>query len=158
MPEHLAWHETLELHELVAFQSAGLTKLKMSIRKVPDHELRTLYMQAIQGIERNIRELLRFFPNAPGYDHNPRQADAGFYAGDLLGLAKASVRNYAMALTETATPELHQVLSRHLQNAVQLHYNVYRYMLEKGYYSSYDLHQLLTNDVKNAHKALDMHY
>ena len=27
-PNQLAWHETLELHELVAFQANGLIKLK----------------------------------------------------------------------------------------------------------------------------------
>lgn len=27
-PSHLAWHETLDLHELVAFQTIGLMKLK----------------------------------------------------------------------------------------------------------------------------------
>lgn len=30
----LAWHETLEMHELVAFQSNGLIKLKKMIREV----------------------------------------------------------------------------------------------------------------------------
>lgn len=30
----LAWHETLEIHELVASQSNGLMKLKMAIKKL----------------------------------------------------------------------------------------------------------------------------
>ena len=29
-PNQLAWHETLDLHELVAFQANGLIKLKIS--------------------------------------------------------------------------------------------------------------------------------
>lgn len=32
----LAWHETLEMHELVAFQSNELIKLKKMIREVKD--------------------------------------------------------------------------------------------------------------------------
>ena len=35
-PNQLAWHETLDLHELVAFQANGLIKLKKSVRNVPD--------------------------------------------------------------------------------------------------------------------------
>jgi spore coat protein F len=27
-PQHLEWHETLEIHELTAFQSNGLIKIK----------------------------------------------------------------------------------------------------------------------------------
>ncbi len=33
---YLAWHETLEIHELVAFQSIGLMKLKKAYPKVTD--------------------------------------------------------------------------------------------------------------------------
>lgn len=32
-PQHLAWHETLEIHELVAFQSISLMKLKKAYSK-----------------------------------------------------------------------------------------------------------------------------
>lgn len=34
MSDTLAYHETLELHELVAFQSNALIKLKMSVGKI----------------------------------------------------------------------------------------------------------------------------
>lgn len=61
---HLAWHETLDMHELVAFQTIGLIKLKR--------------------------------------------------AGDLLGMAKTLVRNYAIAITETATPKLREVLQKQI--------------------------------------------
>jgi spore coat protein F len=33
---HLAWHETLEIHELVAFQVIGLFKLKKQLEKYPN--------------------------------------------------------------------------------------------------------------------------
>lgn len=46
-PRHLAWHETLELYELVAFQSVGLVKLKETYPKVTDTALRELYIQAM---------------------------------------------------------------------------------------------------------------
>ncbi len=105
---HLAWHETLELHELVAFQSIGLMKLKEMRPQITNRELRSLYGEAIHSVEINVRELLAFFPEAPREDGKEDERDpmTAFYAGNLLGFAKTSVRNYAIAITETATPEL----------------------------------------------------
>jgi spore coat protein F len=155
---HLAYHETLELHELVAFQSVGLFKFKQMINHVQDHELRLLYAQAIHDIQMNLHELLQFYPSAPirGQDDNLRNHLTGFYAGDLLGFAKTSVRNYAIAITETATPEVRNTLVNQLLKAIKCHANVYSYMYSRGYYPSYDLEQLLMNDVKNAQKAISM--
>ena len=38
-PKILAWHETLEMHELVAFQSIGLMKLKIGLNNIQDSNL-----------------------------------------------------------------------------------------------------------------------
>lgn len=65
LPEHLAWHETLEIHELVAFQAIGLMKLKKTLPEIDCPELRNLYQQTINGISQNIRELLEFYPIGP---------------------------------------------------------------------------------------------
>lgn len=43
----LAWHETLEIHELVASQANALMRLKMSIKKIADSQLRSIYHNAI---------------------------------------------------------------------------------------------------------------
>jgi spore coat protein F len=155
----LAWHETLEIHELVAFQSIGLIKLKMAIKKINDPELRKIYNNAIKGMELNVSELIKFYPSAP----NPSREEAlrndlGFYAGDLLGLSKSLVRNYSIAITETATPILRETLVNQLLRAIKSHESVFNYMYKKGYYPSYDLVQLLNNDLKNAQKALSMDY
>lgn len=91
----LAWHEILELHELVALQSTGLMKLKMSINKVTNSELKDLYRKCIHDLEGNIKELLRFYPSTQGYqsrEDDVRQ-NLGFFAGDLLGLSKTLVQS-----------------------------------------------------------------
>ncbi|MGA5662971.1 spore coat protein [Bacillus bombysepticus] len=155
--DRLAWHETLELHELVAFQAIGLIKLKKSVRKVSDQTLQSIYINAINSIQKNLQELIQFYPYAPISQSYERE-DLGFYAGDLLGLAKTAVRNYAIAITETATPRLREVLSRQLNAAIQLHAQVFYYMYEHGYYPSYDLNQLLKSDVHNVQKAIQMKY
>lgn len=158
MPSHLAWHETLELHELVTFQSVGLMKLKKAVRKISDHELKELYLFSIQSLENNLRELLHFYPTAPRVksEHHMATGDLFFYAGDLLMLAKTSVRNLAAAITETATPALRQILSKQLMAAVQWHGKVFYYMYKRGLYPAYHLDQLLAGDVKHATKALNM--
>ncbi|SDH49037.1 spore coat protein F [Alteribacillus bidgolensis] len=76
----------------------------------------------------------------------------GFYAGDLLGLAKTTVRNYAIAITETATSQLRKVLKRQLNSAIDLHARVFRFMYQRSYYPSYNLEKLLQNDVQNAYE------
>ncbi|WP_077617620.1 spore coat protein [Bacillus sinesaloumensis] len=154
----LAWHETLELHELVAFQSIGLMKLKDAIGKVKEKELKELYRQTIRDLEANLNELMAFYKMAPRSEVDERRLDPVFYAGDLLAFAKTSVRNYAIAITETATPQLRNVFSKHLQKAIECHARVFNYMYKHGYYPSYDFEKLLANDVTLARKALSMKY
>ncbi|MEW9109585.1 MAG: spore coat protein [Cytobacillus gottheilii] len=154
---HLAWHETLEIHELTAFQSIGLMKLKTAYGKVKDPALKELYEQAINGLSANIRELLEFYPLAPRDDDETdeiREDLLPFYAGDLLALFKTGVRNYSIAITETATPALRTVLKKHLNNAIDTHAKVFTYMYGKSFYPSYNLEKLLQNDVNLANKAL----
>ncbi|WP_027410283.1 spore coat protein [Anoxybacteroides tepidamans] len=162
---HLAWHETLELHELIAFQSNGLMKMKQSVGKVGCPVLKSIYIHTIEGLEMNLRELLPFIPAAPMYGEareygevQESRDDNAFYAGDLLGFAKTAVRNYAAAITETATPILRKTFVNHLLKAIETHKKVFQYMNERGYYPAYDLNQLLHNDVRNANKAISMTY
>jgi spore coat protein F len=153
----LAWHETLDMHELVAYQTNGLVMLKHTINEVKDPALRHLYAQTIPILESNLRELLAFYPQAPMYQtREAKDPETAFYAGNLLGLAKNMVRNYAIAITETATPQLRDVLTKQINIAIQLHANVYRYMYERSYYPSYNLEQLLANDIKNAQLAMSL--
>ncbi|MTT33069.1 spore coat protein [Terrilactibacillus sp. BCM23-1] len=158
--QRLGWHETMEIHELVAFQSVGLMKLKRTYSDIRDPVLKSLYKQTIGSMSKNINELLRFYPMAPHPQREERALpdDLAFYSGDLLALAKTSVRNYAIAITETATPSLRNVLTRQLLGAIETHAKVYKYMYERGFYPSYDLNRLLQNDMNLAKKALSFPY
>jgi len=156
-PAHLAWHETLEMHELTAFQANHLMAFKMHIGDVRDPQLKALYAEAIQSLEHNLKDLLQFYPQAPMATRKGAEGDlTAFYAGHLLGFAKTAVRNYAIAITETATPQLRETFQRHLNEAIALHGKVFYFMLERGLYPSYHLEQLLAGDVKNANQALSM--
>ncbi|KKI90614.1 spore coat protein [Bacillus sp. SA1-12] len=158
-PRKLAWHETMELHELVAFSSIGLMKLKKALKDIQCPTLKSIYIQSIKELEGNIRELLKFYALAPqprDGESDFRDMEKAFYAGDLLAFSKAAVRNYAVAITETATPELRNVLAKQLQLAVVCHARIYNYMYERGFYPSYNLKKLLKNDITMANKALSM--
>jgi len=156
--QHLAWHETMELHELTAFQSNQLTHFKMVVNDVKNPALQALYKEAIMAIEQNLKELLQYYPLAPQGNRNSGndQDMTAFYAGQLLGFAKTSVRNYAIGITETATPQLRETLQKQLNGAIQLHGKVFYFMLEQGFYPSYDLPKLLANDVAMANKAISL--
>ena len=159
---HLAWHETLELHELVASQSSALIKLKKVSRTVKDPILKTLFKHTIDGLTQNIMELLVFYPLAPklqeedesSSDEESRDDASAMSAGELLTLAKTNVRNYAAAITETATPSLRKVVKKQLNGAIDTHAKVFHYLYERGLYPAYDLNKLLQNDVNLANKAL----
>ncbi len=155
-PRTLAWHETLELHELVAFSSIGLMKLKKGLKKIECPILKAIYHQTIKELEANLKELLQFYPLAPREDEEARNFDKAFYAGDLLAFSKTAVRNYSVAITETATPELRVVLAKQLQMAIMSHARIFNYMYERGFYPSYNLQQLLKNDVNLANRAISM--
>jgi len=155
----LAWHETLELHELTAFHSFGLMKLKRAIKTVRDAPLRELYLEAILGIEKQLRELVKFYPSTPGCQReDDERVLEDFYAGDLLAMSKALVRNYSIAITETATPLLRKTLTNHLLESIRLHERVFIYMYQNRLYPAYDLGELVQNDLNNANKALNMKY
>lgn len=157
---HLAWHETMELHELTAFQANALIKLKKSVKKVKDHHLRSLYIDSIKVLEQNLCELLPFYSYTPSVSdgHHHHMDKRAYHAGELLGLSKSLVRTYASAITEAATPMLRRVWMKQLYTVIEWHGKVFYYMLHHGYYPAYDLEKLLRNDQTNAQKAIAMRY
>jgi len=155
--KYLAWHETLEMHELVAFQTGQLVSFKKKLPTLQDPALRALYAEAIAALEHNLRDLLAFYPKAPAPHRDHEEIELpGAESAQLLGVLKTAVRNYAIAITETATPELRATFVKHLTAAIALHAKVFYFMLERGFYPSYNLDQLLATDVKNAHAALSL--
>ncbi|WP_067930143.1 spore coat protein [Alicyclobacillus kakegawensis] len=78
------------------------------------------------------------------------------YAGALLGYAKASVRNTAAAITETATPQVRRMLMAHLRKTIRLHAKVFHYMYRRGLYPVHHPDQIIQNDFRSAKMALAM--
>ncbi|MFQ6386486.1 spore coat protein [Priestia aryabhattai] len=77
-------------------------------------------------------------------------------ATDLLLSAKNGVRTYAVALTETATPEVRKVLKKQLDEAIELHEKISKYMIDNEMYHAYDVEEQVNHDLKKADKALEL--
>jgi similar to spore coat protein len=77
-------------------------------------------------------------------------------ATDLLLSAKNGVRTYAVALTETATPEVRKVLKKQLDEAIELHEKISQYMIDNEMYHAYDVEEQVNHDLKKEDKALEL--
>jgi similar to spore coat protein len=77
-------------------------------------------------------------------------------ATDLLISAKSGVQNYAIALTETTSPQVRKVLRNQLNDAITIHETIANYMVKKGYYHAYDLQEQYKVDMKTTDTALKL--
>lgn len=77
-------------------------------------------------------------------------------AMDLLIAAKSGVRNYAMAVTESGTPEIKEMLTRHLMESLDMHEHISLYMEEKGWYHTWDTKEQINLDLNNIDTALNL--
>jgi similar to spore coat protein len=77
-------------------------------------------------------------------------------ATDFLISAKAGIRNYAVAITETGTPELKAALREQLNTAIVTHEKITNYMIARGFYHPHDLTEQLQVDLTITDTALKL--
>lgn len=77
-------------------------------------------------------------------------------ATDFLISTKSGVINTALALTESATPELRAKLENQLFQAIDTHEQISDYMIAKGYYHPLSLKDQLQIDVQTANTATSL--
>ncbi|MFD2445717.1 spore coat protein [Bacillus sp. CGMCC 1.16607] len=77
-------------------------------------------------------------------------------AMDLLNSAKSGVRNYAFAVTEAGTPEIKEILIRHLEDSINLHEQVSSYMIEQGWYHPRNKNEQINLNLQNIETALNL--
>lgn len=75
-------------------------------------------------------------------------------ATEMLVTAKAAVRSYGVAITETASSDVHAALKEQLNQAIDLHHKIAQLMDKKGFYYAYDLDKQFANDEKKADMVL----
>lgn len=153
----LAWHETLELHELIAAQSVGLVKIKKSMKKISDPQLRQLYSMSAKALEQNLREPSSLF--AKSLQH---------FSGRMNGLTcilmrvicwcwrKRPFETMRLRSRKRRLPSLRRVLVKQINAAIKLHEQVFYFMYQRGLYPAYNLVDLLKGDAMHAQKAISM--
>jgi similar to spore coat protein len=93
----------------------------------------------------------QFMQNVTGMDGMTDQ----IIAADFLIATKTGVKSYAVALTESANPEIKQALRAQMDDAVDLHQRITDYMVSKGYYHPADVAEQLKVDMAAAKTVLD---
>lgn len=77
-------------------------------------------------------------------------------ATDFLISIKSGIRNYAVAITEAATPELREALREQLRAAIGTHEKITNYMVAKGYYHPHHMADQLQVDLTASKTALNL--
>ncbi|HET7627149.1 MAG TPA: spore coat protein [Bacillales bacterium] len=77
-------------------------------------------------------------------------------ASDLLNSAKTGIKNYALALSETVTPEVRETLRAQLNTAIDAHEKITHYMVSRGYYHPNDVQEQIAVDFNASEKALNL--
>lgn len=77
-------------------------------------------------------------------------------ATDFLISAKSGVQNYAVAITETTSPEVRMILRGQLKDAIATHEKIFNYMMKKGYYNAYDMREQYKVDMKTTDTTLSI--
>ncbi|GIP38550.1 spore coat protein F-like protein YraF [Paenibacillus sp. J31TS4] len=83
----------------------------------------------------------------------PEMADMTF-AMDFLVRAKEGVRNMAIALTETASPEARAVLRSQLRQGIALHQEISDLMIRKKWFHPYELSEQYKLDQQSAQNTV----
>ncbi|BCJ99599.1 spore coat protein [Anaerocolumna chitinilytica] len=77
-------------------------------------------------------------------------------ATDFLLSSKSGIQEYAVAITETTSPELRVTLINQLNDMINTHEVISDYMMSKGYYHAYNLEEQYKVDMKATDTALNL--
>jgi len=83
----------------------------------------------------------------------PELADTTF-AMDFLIRAKEGVRNIAVALTETSSPDLRALLRKQLMQGIAMHQEITDLMIEKKWFHPHDLKEQYQLDQLSAKNTI----
>jgi len=75
---------------------------------------------------------------------------------DFLVSAKSGVQNYAVAITETTSPHVRAILRSQLNDAIATHEAISNFMIKKGFYNAFDMHEQFMMDMKTTDTALNL--
>ena len=85
----------------------------------------------------------------------PKLVDGNMSLTFLLN-AKSGVRNCAIALTEASTPEVRSVLRAQLNNAINIHEEIFTLMINKGWFHPLNLEKQFQMDIESSQTAVQI--
>lgn len=85
--------------------------------------------------------------------HVPELADTTF-AMDFLIRAKEAVRNTAIALTETSSPDLRAALRKQLRQGIEMHQEISDLMIRKKWFHPHDMSEQYKLDQLSANNTI----
>jgi similar to spore coat protein len=77
-------------------------------------------------------------------------------ATDFLTSMKSAVQNYAVAITETMSPQLRATLTNQLSDMIVTYEAISDYMMNRGFYHAYDMQEQYRADLKMTETALGL--
>lgn len=75
---------------------------------------------------------------------------------DFLLAAKTGVRNCAFALSETASPEVRNVLRNQLESELNLHEEISNFMINKGWFHPLHINKQFQLDIESSQTAVEI--
>lgn len=85
----------------------------------------------------------------------PEKIDSAI-ALDLLITVKEAIRNYGVAITESASPEVRMTLRNQMEAAIDYHSEVTELLINKKWFHPYDVSEQQILDLKSAQTAVDI--
>ncbi|MCP8615736.1 spore coat protein [Salirhabdus salicampi] len=85
----------------------------------------------------------------------PEKIDSAI-ALDLLITTKEAIRNYSVALTEAASPEVRTTIRNQMEAAIDYQTEIIELMMEKKWFHPYDLDEQQLLDLKSSQTAIDI--
>ncbi|WP_019416266.1 spore coat protein [Paenisporosarcina sp. TG20] len=76
-------------------------------------------------------------------------------ATDMLFETKAAIKDFATAITESTSPEIHTFLTKELSSTIAQHEKIYGFLQDRGIYDAYNVPEQLQKDVGYASKVLN---
>ncbi|UTR16809.1 spore coat protein [Salipaludibacillus sp. LMS25] len=76
-------------------------------------------------------------------------------ATSMLFESKAAIKDMATALSETASAEVHALLTSEIRTAIKQHEAIYHFLENNGIYDAYNVPQQLQKDIQYVNRALN---
>lgn len=100
-----------------------------------------------------MKDLLNDYLDPIHAEGMPNQVDSAI-ALDFLINVKTGIRNIAITLTETTSPDLRAILKKQLKAGIQLQTELYQLMMEKEWFYPYDMPKQFELDLQSSELAV----